>query len=362
MAGNIKVAIMGAGLSGLASAIILERHGIKPVIFEKRSRVGDRFINGEALFSILSRPVYDPVRYLAEQFQIYIKPVSHINRLEINAPNKSAEINEQIGFINLRGRHHDSFDSQLAEQVTSDIFFHSNFTYEELLTSYTHVIVATGDARDAIKQNNYKVDRTVTIKGTTVEGRFDNYSVPVWLDNDLLPNGYAYLLPFSEKEAGLAFALPEQEAVTFNTDRMWEEFHSRVCHYYEQPLKLTDQFHINGYQIGICRHSRIGNTFYTGNNFGSIMPFLGFGQFEAILTGIFAALDICGKGSYEKLTEPLRKSYSRSLTLRNAFESLTNDKYDFIVGRLNGQLGQKFFERNGSNPLKLISLLLRPFV
>ncbi len=38
----MKVAIMGAGISGLSCAITLEKNGIEPVIFEKRSKARDR--------------------------------------------------------------------------------------------------------------------------------------------------------------------------------------------------------------------------------------------------------------------------------------------------------------------------------
>lgn len=49
----MEVAIMGAGMSGLCCAITLERYGITPTIFEKRSRVGDRFINAEAKLKLI---------------------------------------------------------------------------------------------------------------------------------------------------------------------------------------------------------------------------------------------------------------------------------------------------------------------
>ncbi len=45
----MKVIIIGAGLAGLSSAIILEKHGVTPTIFERRSTVDDRFVNGESV-------------------------------------------------------------------------------------------------------------------------------------------------------------------------------------------------------------------------------------------------------------------------------------------------------------------------
>lgn len=39
----MKVTIMGAGISGLSCAITLEKNGIEPAIFEKMSKVRDRF-------------------------------------------------------------------------------------------------------------------------------------------------------------------------------------------------------------------------------------------------------------------------------------------------------------------------------
>lgn len=71
----IKIAIMGAGLSGLTCAITLERHGISPVIFEHKKTVGDRFVNGEILLSLLNRPVFDSLAYFSEQYGIFYIPL-----------------------------------------------------------------------------------------------------------------------------------------------------------------------------------------------------------------------------------------------------------------------------------------------
>ncbi|WBL17489.1 NAD(P)/FAD-dependent oxidoreductase [Sutcliffiella sp. NC1] len=357
------MAIMGAGLSGLACAIMLERNGIYPTIYESRSKVGDRFINGEALFSILTRPINDSISYLSNEYELYLKPTSHIGQMVIHSENSKATINERIGFVNIRGRHELSFENQLAEQVNSELIFNSEKSYEELSQEYTHVVMATGDASYAIKVKNFKEDLSVTLKGATVEGNFERFSVSVWLNNELAPKGYGYLLPFSDKEANIVIAFPDEAIKTDEEiNKLWDRFFQTVCSELGQSLKITDQFQIRNYKIGICNAPRIGNTFFTGNCFGAIMPFLGFGQFQALLTGIYAAQDICGLGTYEQLTKPLMKSYEHSLILRRALEQMNNNTYDFLISHLDGRIGSKIFQQSTRNPLKVLSYLIRPFI
>ncbi|MCT8139419.1 NAD(P)/FAD-dependent oxidoreductase [Anaerobacillus sp. CMMVII] len=359
----MKVAIMGAGLSGLTCAIMLERHGIKPTIFESRTQVGDRFINGEAFLSLLTRPINDSFQYLSDEYQLYLRPTGSINQIIINSENEQASIKEHVGFVNIRGRHKLSLEAQLAEQVKSDILFNSKHSYEELLQEYSHVIMATGDAEYAMKLQNFREDLSVSLKGATIEGNFDRFSVLVWLDNTMAPKGYGYLLPFSDTEANIVIAHPDlQEGQEELVTKFWERFYDRVCSELGQTLRITDQFQIHNYKLGICKSARIGNTFFTGNCFGSAMPFLGFGQFAAILTGIYAAYDLCGYGKYEDYTKILKKSYDYSLTLRRGMEHLTNQNFDFIVKHLNGYVGDKLFRPSKHNPLKTLSYLVRPFI
>ncbi len=358
----MKVAIMGAGLSGLSCAITLEKNGIHPVIFENRSKVGDRFVHGEILLSILNRPIFDSISYFCENYGIFLHPTSNIKNLFLHSENKEALVKGHLGFTNIRGRHENSFENQLAKQVKSKIVFNSKYVYEDLIKDFTHVVIATGDAEYAMKVQDYQKDLTVTLKGATIEGHFDLYAAYAWLNNDFTPKGYGYLIPYSQKEANVVIAYPDYpENKKLDIDLLWEKFYDRVCRDLKQNFKITDGFQVRNYIIGICKYPRIGNTFFVGNCFGSIMPFLGFGQFMAILTGIYAAYDICGIGNYEELTKPFQDSYKNSLVLRHALEKLDNRKLDKMTDVMNGYVGQKLFNTKYKDPLKLISYLLRIF-
>ncbi|MFW6270799.1 MAG: NAD(P)-binding protein, partial [Bacillota bacterium] len=135
---------MGAGLSGLSCALILEKYGIEPVIFEKRSEVEDRFINCEILLNNLYHPINDGLIHLKDNYDIYLRPQHYINKLFIHSENNQAEIKGKIGYTNLRGRASSSFGKQLAGQLKkSKIKFNSNKNYQELKSKYSHIVLAT---------------------------------------------------------------------------------------------------------------------------------------------------------------------------------------------------------------------------
>ncbi|MCX7771822.1 MAG: NAD(P)/FAD-dependent oxidoreductase [Clostridia bacterium] len=358
----MRIAIMGAGLSGLACAITLERHGIQPTIFEKRSQVGDRFINSEALLSILNRPVNDSLAYLADRYGIFLKPTANIKEMSFYSESSKAVLTGQLGFNNIRGRHKDSFEAQLKEQVKSQIIFNSGHSYEDLLKEFTHVVLATGDGEYAKRIQQYREDVTFSLKGAIVKGFFSRFTTSAWLDNRFAPGGYAYLIPMSETEANMVITYPDTRTnQKKDIEALWSVFWEKASKDYDQCFELVDQFQIRRYIAGICQKARIGNTFFVGNNFGSIMPFLGFGQFVAILTGIYAALDLCGEGSYEKLTQPLRKAYHNSLVLRRFIQDFSNKRWDFVVKTMNSPFVNKVFDTPTIDPFKTLSYLVRPF-
>ncbi|MBM4761681.1 NAD(P)/FAD-dependent oxidoreductase [Bacillus sp. B15-48] len=359
----MDIAIMGAGLSGLACAITLEKNGITPTIFEKRNKVGDRFVNGEVLLSIFTRPVHDCIASLSEEYGVYLNPTASIQKMVLFSKHEKAIIEGHLGFSNIRGREQDSYESQLARQTKSTIHFNSEKTYEQLLSTYSHVVMATGDGAYAKETRNFREDFTVSIKGITVEGKFDRYTVMAWIDYDFAPYGYCFFIPYSDREANISIAIPDlPENAEVDINELWDGFYPKVRSQLKQDLPVTDQFQITRYPIGICESARVGNTFYVGNCFGTMMPFMGFGQYASILSGVYAAYDLCGLGKYEELMKPLRQSYENSLVLRRTMEQLSNDGLDRIIRSLQGYWGEKLFHTKTIDPLKVASYFLRPFI
>lgn len=335
----MNVAILGAGVSGLSCAVTLEKAGITPEIYEKRSCPGDRFVNAEAMFSILNRPAGDTLDYLSEKYGINLKPIDEVNKLVIHSKNETGAITGKIGYTNIRGRHDNSFESQLARQVKSKINFHSELDYEEAVKNFDHVVLATGDGEYAIRQGNYRCDLTCTLKGATVEGAFVTDEPHVWFNYEILPKGYAWVIPFSGSEANAVIAFPDYpETRIYDQDKMWNLFFDLAQRDLNQSLKITDQFEVERYIMGICQQPKMRNTFFVGNCFGALSPGLGFGQYSSILTGVYAAYDICGSARYDELAKPLFENYNHSLALRRFLEKLDDDAFDRIAKASNLKL------------------------
>lgn len=337
---------MGAGMSGLSCAITLERNGINPTIFEKRSRVGDRFVNGEATFSILNRPVKDDLKYLEEKHHIHLAPTDRVQKLVVHSKNEIGSIEGNIGYVNIRGRHENSYECQLEKQVKSNINFNSHYEYEKLCKEFEYVILAPGDGAYAAELGNYKCDLTCSIKGAAVEGQFCTNVAHVWFNYDIIPKGYAWLIPFSNKEANLVVAYPDYPSnIKLDINTIWDAFYSMVHRDLRQSFRITDGFQITKYMMGICTKPKIDNTYFVGNCFGTISPGLGFGQFASVLTGIYSAYDLCNLGKYEDLVKPLFKNYNNSLALRRFLESLDNDNMDVIIKNLDNKLLDKLINK-----------------
>jgi len=358
----MNIAIMGSGLAGLSCALTLEKYGYQADIFERREEVGDRFVIAEAMFSMFHTPYDDAIKYLSETHDLHLKPSSNIQKVFFYSKNESSFINGHLGFTNMRGKHPDSFEKQMESQLKGKIKYNQNVTYEELSKEYTHIVLATGDALDTKKLQAYDVAFKASFKGATIKGDFNQTEAHAFFNNDYAPKGMAYLLPHSDCEASLVLVYPQYpENEHLDKDELWKMCLEDACKRLDQDFTIINEYSIKDYRIGKSQSDRIGNTFFIGNCWGSITPVFGFGQFESILTGIYAAHDIAGVGDYTKLVKPLSQSYHDSLTLRRTIEKFDNNQLDLITKSINIQLIESMITNKNLNLLKIVSRIIHPF-
>lgn len=358
----MRIAIIGAGLSGLCCAITLEKNGLEVDVFEKRGKVGDRFVIAEAMFSMTQHPIHDAVQYLSETYDIHLKPSSNIQKLQCYSQNERCELHGHLGFINMRGKHQDSYESQLAAQLKTDIQFLNEVSYDDISRKYTHVVLATGDALDTKKLQPYDIAFKATFRGAMIEGDFDQTETHAFFNNDIAPKGMAYLLPHSDKLASLVLVYPQyRENEDYDKEELWKKCFQECCRRLDQDFTVIRDFSLKDYIVGKAEHSRIGNTFFVGNCWGAISPVFGIGQFESMLTGIYAAQDIAGQGDYANLTKHLSQGYHDSLSLRRGLEKLDNDQLDLITKSISNKFAEKFITSQHINLFKIVGRALHPF-
>ncbi|WP_181350895.1 NAD(P)/FAD-dependent oxidoreductase [Thalassobacillus sp. CUG 92003] len=359
----MNIAIIGAGLAGLSCALTLEKHGHSADIFEQSKTIGFKLRIAELMTPVLHAPINDVVQFFSEHHDIHLKPTSSVQKIHVHSPHASSFVEGKLGFINMRGDHPEAYEKQLAEQlVHSKIHYNQHVSYEEVAKAYTHVVVATGDPMDTEKFQPFDTAFKSTFAGAIVSGDFKRNEVHTWFDTTFAPKGMAYLLPHSESQGTLVVVYPQYEdTLKQDPDKLWKATLAHASETLNQTIVIEDAFSIKDYIVGKSAYPRIGNTFFVGNCFGAITPFLGFGQTGSILSGIYAAQDMCGLGQYEELTQSLYQDYHDSLTLRRAIERLSNHQLDLVTKSLRIKAVENAITEPNMNVLKLISRIIHPF-
>jgi len=326
----MKVAILGAGLSGLSCAKHLEDNNIKPVIFERRHRVGERFPNMEAVMQLMHRPIIDPVVYVNKKYGLNLLPSGITHSLEIYSPNyKAVFTGFNLGYTSIRGNDDRSWECQLARQITAQIHYNSTVTWQELEKDFDWIVVATGDPAISRELGVWKTDTEAFLKGCIVKGKFDIGVAKIWLNNKLSKNCMVYSAPFSTSEASYCtVAIPSSPE---ELDKLWSR---TVEELNIEPVPKTE-FKFEEYKMGRVKSRQVGKILLTGAAGGFVEPFMGFGQIPSILSGIYAAESIITGKDYNKMTAWFNKHYDNSLILREYANTMDNDKFDKLISLLN---------------------------
>jgi len=321
----MKVAIIGAGLSGLAAAFQLEKYKIPYVVFDRRYQPGDPTPHVAASLELINRPINDIVNFFFENYKLPLVPLRRITKILMHSPKSKSQVKKNyLGYFWLRGHFKYSLENQLFNLLKGKIVFNSPQDPEDLKHYFSHVIVATGSPMIA---NSYGIFHKLFdgwVIGSNVTGNFDPEQLVMWLDTDYAKKGYAYLTPFDSRNASLCLTV--NDIIENQLDYYWNVFWQKE----NLPYTVIETFTVN-HIVGYLTTNQLNNIYFVGGAGGLIEPFLGFGIFSAITSGILAAKAIKENISFDKLLTPIKQAVRQYDILRTSLNKLNNDSFDLLV-------------------------------
>lgn len=323
----VKVAIIGAGLSGLACALELEKHGIEPVIFERNDSVGEIYPHAAALMQIFRRPVRYPLQYLSKNYGIELKPINPLRHVIMKGANSESKVSGNLGVFLTRGHNPDCVEKQLEAKLKSKINFNQHADYNALRKEFDYVVVATGNDLAAKELGCWQEIMPTVLYGAVILGHFKTDTLIAYFNTRYAKNGYAYITPFNENRASLVLVLPNTEKP--EAPDYWSQFIRE-----EKIRNEIVQYFITEHKSGFVFPKRIGNIILTGAAAGATESFLGFGSEYSLVSGVCAARSIVSGLDYEEQIKNHVETNKNVNEFRMVLNSFNNSKFDILIKTL----------------------------
>ncbi|WP_078553601.1 hypothetical protein [Bacillus alkalicellulosilyticus] len=354
-----KVAIIGAGASGAACAFQLEKLDFNGIIhiFDNKKGPFEPNTYAELTPEILHRPIQDFIAYLADNYGLMLKSAARIFHSKNYGPSTEAEFYGFLGHVMKRGGAKDSLENQIRSQLKTKIQFGMNIDYKTIVNEYDYIVNATGNCSYLAETVRFRVDAHIIFNYAIVKEQRIKISanqVECWLNNKYIHKGYSYKMPLDE---GLAmFAVVGEYKTPEEIEKGWQLFKQEQIN---GNYEIMEEHQIKNYVLGTPDQIRIGNTFLTGVNAGCNNPFLGFGVFKSILSGIYAADSIVSGVDYVEKMKFIRDEYDRGLAMLERMHLLGNVGYDLIIKAAASDLASSIMETGGPNVVHWISKLAK---
>jgi digeranylgeranylglycerophospholipid reductase len=374
---DCDVLVVGAGPAGSVAALYCSRHGLKTVLIEKNTRIGQNTST-----RIDSSPDVGLTKIVKE---LDLKTENLVFTSKWYSPDGSSfTLHSKLGeYYFKRGPERDSFEcSTVAKAIQNGCTFISGAPIEEIRRTsmgyeairafhgterctITPTIMIVADGGNSIFHKNVALPlRKRTRVACGVTGR--NFSNPdtseIYLNAELAPGGYLYLVtcPTGLSSAGIVV---DAARITKPLDRYFSDFLAVNPALASAVIGRTTTFAGAGSLFSLKRHSST-NLLLVGEAAGLLDPLMGYGMMPAIVSGYYAgkySVEAVKSGDLRVLHQYERALGKRfdnrgSYILRAIFEYLDNKDLDMLISMAN-QLEQRTSVDNLIDRLSIMGVI-----
>jgi flavin-dependent dehydrogenase len=340
---NDRIEIAGAGPAGLTAALTIAGEGRKPIVYERRKTVGDRFHGDfQGLENWSSETdVIEELKRIGIEPTFDYTPVNRCMFWSADEKQYRFESEDPLWYLVRRGSGEGTLDHALQQQVRdAGITIRTGETKKHLPEGG---IVTHGPRRADVIATGYVFD-------TSMEDGC--YSI---LSDELAPSGYAYLLIVDGHGTIATCLFDDFHSEKMYLDRTVEAFHEKL------DLEMKNQVKFGGYgNVFMDPEVRKGNLLYAGEAAGFQDALFGFGMRYAIRSGHYAgrALATGAPELYEDLCdEHLRPMQKRSVVNRYLFNKVGDWGYKRLLNSIDNSEDPREWMNNYYSPNWLKNML-----
>lgn len=326
----MKVAILGAGIAGIACAIECERLGVPAVIFERNVNVGWIWPSINFWPNAFYNHIGDSREYVKKEYGIDFTVLNNTKSFIMKSPNHQVKVKGTLGLTVGRGKADESLENQILRQINkTPIYYNYLGDYKALAKEYDYVVVATGRETEARDMGFWQDEGEIIIIGATALGNFDINSSTVYFNTEYAGTGYGRITPYNQQCAIVELYIigkPKFQALElFDKFIKMEKLDTLDYLYQHVPPPFTN---------GKVTKFQKDNIFLVGRSAGLTDRLLGVGAVEALISGTMAARAIAQKEDYSSMVKPLQSHIESISAFRKTVNKFNNDDFDKMVSVL----------------------------